>query len=62
MNAQSAASAYLKSRADAYYDDYRATREGSTLDRVRHFDLLSGITLGVTELSLGYLIVELLSR
>jgi len=56
------ASAYLKTRADTYYEDYRLTRDGATLDRVRRFDLLAGISLGVTQLSLGYLVVELLSR
>jgi len=57
-----AVSAYLKTRADHYYDDYRVSGDGATLDRVRRFDLFSGIALGVTELSLGYLIMELLSR
>jgi len=57
-----ALSAYLKTRADNYYDDYRISGDGATLDRVRRYDLLSGITLGVTELSLGYFIMELLSR
>ena len=57
-----AASAYLKTRADTYYENYRGSPDGATLDRVRRYDLFSGITLGVAELSLGYLIVELLSR
>ncbi len=57
-----AVSAYLKTRADTYYDDFRVSGDGATLDRVRRFDLFSGIALGVTELSLGYLIMELLSR
>jgi hypothetical protein len=57
-----AASAYLKTRADTYYDDYRVSGDRGTLDRVRRYDLFAGIALGVTELSLGYLIMELLSR
>jgi len=57
-----ALSAYLKTRADNDYDDYRLSGDGATLDRVRRYDLLSGIALGVTELSLGFFIMELLSR
>ncbi len=57
-----AASAYLKTKADRSYDEYRITSEAGTLDRVRRYDIFSGIALGVAELSLGYLIIELLSR
>lgn len=57
-----AAAAILKSRADRYYDEYRATGSDRDLDRVRHYDLLSGFALAATEISLGYLLYDLLSR
>lgn len=57
-----AASAWLKNLADRSYEEYRSTGDGATLDRVRRYDLLSGISLVVAEISLGYLVIDLLSR
>lgn len=57
-----ATAAILKSRADTYYDEYRRTGSPGARDRVRRYDLYSGIALAAAEISLGYLIYELLSR
>ncbi len=57
-----AASAWLKNLADRSYEEYRSTGDGSTLDRVRRYDILSGISLVAAEISLGYLVIDLLSR
>lgn len=57
-----AASAWLKNQADRSLDDYRLTGDRATLDRVRRYDLFAGIALAVAELSLGYVVFELLSR
>ncbi|HLF14645.1 MAG TPA: PEGA domain-containing protein [Bacteroidota bacterium] len=57
-----AVAAWLKDRADRSYEEYRLTGDGGTLDRVRRYDLLSGIALAAAEISLGYLVIELLSR
>ncbi len=57
-----AAAAWLKNLADRSYDEYRSTGDGATLDRVRRYDIFSGISLAVAEISLGYLVIDLLSR
>lgn len=56
------AAAYWKTRADSYYADYRQSGDPSTLDHVRHFDLLSGIALVTSEISFLLLTYQLISR
>lgn len=56
------AAAYWKTRADSYYADYRSTGDQNSLDRVHHFDLLSGIALVASEMSFLTLTYHLLSR
>lgn len=60
--ASGAAAAYFKARADRTYALYRITGDATTLDQVRRNDLLSGIALAIAEISIGYLVIELLSR
>ena len=60
--ASGAAAAYFKARADREYALYRITGDVATLDQVRKNDLLSGIALAIAEISIGYLVIELLSR
>ncbi len=60
--AAGAAAAWLKHLADRSYEEYRSTGDGATLDRVRRYDIISGISLAVAEIALGYLVIELLSR
>jgi len=57
-----ATAAYFKERADREYALYRISGDAATLDAVRKNDLLSGIALAVAEISIGYLVIELLSR
>ena len=52
----------FKVRADCLYEEYSATGDGSTLDRVRRYDILPEITLAVAEISIGSLLIELLPR
>ncbi len=54
-----AAAAYFKIKADGFYDDYRQTGSTGPLDQVHRYDLLSGVSLAVSEagfLALTYLI------
>ncbi len=60
--AAGATAAYYKERADRAYAEYNITGDEGTLDRMRKNDLVSGIALAVAEISLGYLLIELLSR
>jgi hypothetical protein len=60
--AAGATAAYFKERADRAYAEYNITGDQATLDRMRKNDLVSGIALAVAEISLGYLLIELLSR
>jgi hypothetical protein len=55
-------SALLKHKADESYDDYQATGDPATLDRVRRLDVSSALSLAVAQLAIGYLVIELLSR
>jgi hypothetical protein len=57
-----AAAAWLKSRADGAYAEYAGTGDRGALDRVRRYDRISGIALAAAEISLGYLVIQLLSR
>jgi len=57
-----ATAAYCKIKADAHYADYRVSGQASDLDAVHRLDLLSGISLAVSELSLFVLTYQLLSR
>ncbi len=57
-----ATAAYCKIKADARYADYRTNGKASDLDAVHRLDLLSGISLAVSELSLFLLTYQLLSR
>lgn len=54
--------AWSKNRADGFYEDYRSNGDRALLDRVDRLDLTSGIALGVAQVCLGYLVIELLSR
>lgn len=56
------AAAYLKIKADNVYDDYRQTGDPASLDQVRRLDLASGISLGLSEISLLTLTWLLFSR
>jgi len=56
------AAAFLKIESDRYYKDYRHTNSGSTLDKVRRLDIVSGISLAVSEISLFLLSYLLLSQ
>jgi len=57
-----ATAAYFKIRADRFYEDYRRTNSGTTLDKVRRLDTISGISLAATEISLFILSYYLLSQ
>ena len=56
------AAAYMKIKADNYYGSYRQTGDVARLDHVRRLDLLSGISLAASQLSLLTLTYFLLSR
>lgn len=60
--ASGVAAAYLKIRADKYYQDYRQTGNNGTLKRVRKLDIASGISLAVSEISIFTLCYLFLSR
>jgi hypothetical protein len=60
--ATGAVAAYFKIRADGLYDDYRSTGNTAQLDRVRQYDLVSGISLAASEVSFLALTYFLLSR
>lgn len=57
-----AAAAYFKIKADSHYADYRRSGSDADLDKVQRYDLLSGISLAVSEISLFVLTYQLLSR
>jgi len=54
-------SAYLKTKSDKDFDSYVATGDPNLLDSTHRLDRLAGVSLFVTELSLGALIYLLLS-
>ncbi|MBI1805967.1 MAG: PEGA domain-containing protein [Ignavibacteria bacterium] len=56
------AAAYFKIKADGYYDEYRRTYDPGTLDQVHRYDVVSGISLAASEISLLVLTYLLLSH
>lgn len=59
MIALGATSAYFKIKADRKYDDYLRTGDVKFKDQTDKFDLVSGITLGLTQVNFGYLIYKI---
>jgi len=54
--------AYLKIKADSYYQEYNRTGDNRMLDRVKRLDTVSGISLAVSEISLIIVSYLLFSR
>lgn len=54
-----ATSAYYKIKADDNFDEYLKTGELKFKDRTKKYDLISGITLGLTQINFGYLIYKI---
>ncbi len=54
-----ATSAYYKIKADNNFDDYLKTGELKYKERTNQYDLISGITLGLTQINFGYLIYKI---
>lgn len=59
MIALGATSAYYKIEADNNFDEYLKTGELKYKDRTEQYDLISGITLGLTQINFGYLIYKI---
>ncbi|MCJ7554185.1 MAG: hypothetical protein MUO34_09915 [Ignavibacteriaceae bacterium] len=59
MIALGATSAYYKIKADHNYDEYLRTGDVKYKDRTSQFDLISGITFGLTQINFGYLIYKI---
>ena len=57
-----AVAAYFKLKADNLYKDYDRTGDQSVLDKVKTYDTISGVALGVCEINLGLLTYILLSK
>jgi hypothetical protein len=55
-------SAVCKIRADSYYDEYRNTGNAARLQAIHRLDTISGISLGIGEVSLGLFTYLLLTR
>jgi len=55
-------SAYFKTEADKKYDEYLNKRNQLLLDETNRLDLFSGVTLGLLEVNLAYIIYQLLSE
>ena len=53
--------AYLKIKADRKYDDYLQSKNQSILDEVNRLDLYSGISFGLLQINVGYLIYKFLT-
>lgn len=53
---------YFKVKADNVYAEYRLTGNEALVRQVKHYDTISGISLAVSEISLGFLTYLLLSR
>ena len=51
-----ATTAYLKIQADQKFDKYNETKDRKILDDVDRYDLYSGISLGMLQINIGYLI------
>jgi hypothetical protein len=56
------AAAYFKIKADSYYNDYRESGDPALLDRVHRYDTISGVSLVVSQVSIGALAYLLLLR
>lgn len=54
-----ATSAYYKIKADNNFDDYLKTGELKYKERTEQYDMISGITLGLTQINFGYLIYKI---
>lgn len=59
MIAFGATAAYFKIQADNNFDDYLKTGELKYKDRTEQYDLISGISLGLTQINFGYLIYKI---
>ncbi|MBI5215484.1 MAG: PEGA domain-containing protein [Ignavibacteriae bacterium] len=57
-----AVAAFFKIKADNLYDEFERTGDQSALDKVKTYDTVSGIALGVCEINLGLLTYFLLSK
>jgi hypothetical protein len=57
-----ATAAYFKIKADRFSTDYRQTNSNATLSKVRRLDLVSGISLAASEISLFLLSYLLFSQ
>jgi hypothetical protein len=56
------AAVYFKVKADNTYADYRQTGNGALIQQVKNYDTVSGISLAISEVGLGFLTYLLLSR
>lgn len=56
-----AATAYFKTGADRKYDDYLSNGNNELLDETNRLDLFAGVSLGLLEINIGYLIYRMLS-
>lgn len=54
-----AASAYFKIKADNNYDEFLRTGDVSYKDRTNEFDMISGVSLGLTQINFGFLIYKI---
>lgn len=52
--------AYFKLEADDYFVEYERTGSSSALDKTDTYDLVSGISFGMMQLNVGYLIYRLI--
>lgn len=59
MIALGATSAYFKIKADNKFDYYLKTGELKYKDCTEQYDMISGITLGLTQINFGYLIYKI---
>ncbi len=59
MIALGATSAYYKIKADNNYDEYLRTGDVKYKDKTSQYDLISGITFGLTQINFGYLIYKI---
>lgn len=61
MIALGATTAYFKIKADNSFDEYLRTGNTELKDRTNQYDLVSGITLGLTQINFGFLIYKIFS-
>ncbi|MFA7228354.1 MAG: hypothetical protein WC061_04905 [Melioribacteraceae bacterium] len=54
--------AYLKIKADKRYDEYLRIKNQSMLNEVSKLDLYSGISFGLLQINIGYLIYKFLTE